>query len=39
MDAAAIELYITMVDDKDLQREWIRVCLSNLGLLPKDFLF
>jgi len=39
MDAAVIELYITMVDDKDLRREWIRVCLSNLGLLPKDFLF
>jgi len=39
MDAGAIELYITMVDDKDLQREWMRVCLPNLGLLPKDFIF
>jgi len=39
MDAGAIELYITMVDDKDLRREWMRVCLPNLGLLPKDFIF
>jgi len=39
MDAGAIELYITMVDDKDLRREWMRVCLPNLRLLPKDFTF
>jgi len=39
MDAGVIELYITMVDDKDLRREWMQVCLPNLGLLPKDFIF
>ena len=34
-----IELYITLADDEDLRRQWVKDCLKHLHLIPKDYEF